>query len=205
MLWIWFCAAIVAALTVLIFKRMPIEFIYAASAKHKKQAFKIKIYNVDLIRDRKKGKDNKKKSKDKSDDKQKNDEFSFSQFMQWLKWVKDVYEEIKDGIGDVLLYLGKKAQCRNFTVHLDLGFKSAADTGIAAGAAYASVYSVASLVYYHLDIKKEELDIEVNPRFDKQCADLYIKSIFYLSPAHIIKVVLKLLKLNKKIRKIIKQ
>lgn len=204
-MWIWICALIliICALTILIFKRMPIEIIYAASAKHKKQAFRVKVYSIDIIRDKSKKSAKSKKKKDKKSKEKK--DFSFEKFMKWLSWIKDIYKAIKDCLTEVFEYLGKKAQCRNFTVHLDLGFESAADTGIAAGAAYGSVYGAASLVYNNLDIKKEELDIRVTPHFDNPCGDLYVKGIFYLSIAHIIKVVLMLLKVNKKIKQIIKQ
>ncbi len=200
MWWICLCVAIVAVLTILIFKRMPIELIYAASVKHKRQAFKVKVYSIDIIRDKSKKKEKKKLKKEKEKEK-----FTFSGFMQKVKWVKEIYKSVKEDIEEILKYLGKKASCRQFIIHLDLGFEDAAQTGIASGAAYGIVYGAASAIYNNLDITKEDMDIQVNPRFDKQCGDLYIKSIFYLSPAHIIKVVIMLLKINKKIKKIIKQ
>lgn len=201
MWWILICIAIVAIMTIFIFKRMPIEIIYAASAKHKKQAFRVKVYNIDIIRDKsKKTHKNKKKNKEKN-----KKEFSFELFMERIKWIKDIYNATKDRIKEVFLYLGKNGQCKNFTIHFDIGFKNAAHTGIASGVAYGVVYGGASLVYNNIDIKKEQMDIEVNPRFDKECADLYIKSIFCISPAHIIRVVMLLLKINKQIKQIIKQ
>lgn len=198
--WIVVCA-LIAALIILLFKRMPIEIIYAASAKHKKQAFRLKVYGIDLIRE-KNGKTKKpKKSKEKKKAKEEK-KFDFSEFMDLLGRVKDIYEHIKEGLSEIFSYLGKKARNIGLVIHLDLGFENAAHTGIASGAAYGSVYGAASMVYNNTSMKKENLDIEVNPRFDKPCADLYIKGIFYLSPAHIIRVVLMVLNIIKDIKKL---
>lgn len=201
MWWIWILAAAAILITLFIFKRMPIEIIYASSATHKKRAFKVKIYNINVIRDKKRVKDTPEKEKTEKKD----EEFGFSAFMESIERVKKIYKAASEGIAKMLKYLGKKTSCRNFTVHLDFGFENAAHTGIAAGAAYGIVYGVASIVYNNLNIKKEDMDIEVNPRFNKVCTDLYVKSIFRLSPAHIIKVLIMLFKINKDIKKIIKQ
>lgn len=201
--WIAVCAVILA-LVVLLFKRMPIEIIYAASAKYKKQAFRLKVYGINLIHEKKdKPAKKKKEKKPKKDEKEKN--FGFDEFMKLLGRVKDIYKRIKTGVGDVLSYLGKKTQCKGFVIHLDLGFSDAAQTGIASGAAYGSVYSAASLVYNNIKMDKKDLDIEVNPHFDVPCASLYIKGIFRLSPAHIIKVAFMLLGIYKDVKKIINE
>lgn len=205
--WIAVCA-VLAALAVLLFKRMPVEVIYAASATHKKHAFRLKIYGIDLIRDKKKPQKRKKieKNKPKNEkNEQKNEKkFGFSEFTDLLNRVKKVYNHVKGGLQKVFAYLGKKTQCKNFTIHLDLGFENAAHTGIAAGAAYGTVYGFASMVYNSLNMDKDALDIEVNPRFDRPCADLYIKGIFRISPAHIIKVFFMLLNILKEVKNIMK-
>lgn len=230
MWWIWVLAA--ATLAVIIaFKRMPIELIYASSATHKKRAFIVKIYGIKVIGDRrkpkkqknpeseknaeqeeskedKKGKDKDKKDKnggEKDKSEKKDEEIRYKGFMDGINRVKNIYKAASEGIVGILKYLGRKTKCENFTVHLDFGFESAAHTGIAAGVAYGVVYGAASLVYNNLCMEKEALDIEVNPRFDKLCTDLYIKGIFRLSPAHIIKVLIMLMKINKDIKTIIKQ
>ncbi len=201
--WIAVCAVLLA-LIILLFKRMPIEIIYAASAKYKKQALRVKVYGIDLIRE-KKGTHKKKKKTKKPKTEEKEKKFGFDEFMRLLGRVKDIYKRIKSGIGEILSYLGKKTQCKGFVIHLDLGFDDAAQTGIASGAAYGSVYGAASLVYNSLNMKKEDLDIEVNPHFDTPCASLYIKGIFRLSPAHIIRVIFMLLGVYKDVVKIIKE
>lgn len=213
---IWLCsiAAVIAVLTALSFIRLPIEFEYAASATHKKQMFQVRVCHIRLIRDRK----NKKKEdadtelvQDSSDSEdigkkqdtedEKDEKFGFSQFMKQIDWVKNIYELTKKDLEDIFSYLRSRARCRNLTVHLDFGFEDAAQTGIAGGVAYGVVYGFASLVYNNLSLRKDDMDLEVNPRFDKQCTDLYIKSIFCLAPAHIIKVLAMLLAVHKKIRK----
>lgn len=206
----WWIAvfAVLAVLAVLLFKRMPVEVIYAASATHKRHAFRLKIYGIDLIRDKKTPKKRRKIAKNKpknEENEQKNEKkFGFSEFTDLLNRVKKVYNHIKEGLREVLAYLGRKTQCSGFTVHLDLGFENAAHTGIAAGAAYGTVYGFASMVYNSLSMDKDALDIEVNPRFDRPCADLYIKGIFRISPAHIIKVFFMLLSIFKKVKNIMK-
>lgn len=225
-MWIvWLCciAAVLAVLTALAFKRMPIEFEYAASAAHKKQKFQIRVCHIRLIRDKKKkaeeGEEQEKKNgtgvvkdskmhknKDSGQDsEEKSDEFGFSQFMEQIDRVKDIYDLIKADIEDVFTYLRDRARCRNLTVHLDFGFEDAAQTGIAAGVAYGVVYGFVSLIYNNLSLRKDDMDIAVNPHFNKQCVDLYIKSIFCLSPAHIIRVLVMLFAIYRKVRKINKQ
>ena len=216
-MWIvWLCsiAAVLAVLVALSFIRLPIEFEYAASATHKKQMFQVRVCHIRLIRDRKNKKkedadagfvqdssDEEKKEEKQEPQEEKKEEFGFSQFMKQVDWVKNIYEIIKKDLEDIFSYLRSRARCRNLTVHLDFGFEDAAQTGIAGGVAYGLVYSFASLVYNNLSLRKDDMDIAVNPRFDKQCTDLYIKSIFCLAPAHIIKVLAMLLAVHKKIRK----
>ena len=218
-MWIvWLCvlAAVLAALTVLIFLRLPFEFEYAASAARQEQRFQIRICGIRLIRG--KGQEDKTEKAAQAEEKKahkpqesdeekngKNDEFGFSQFMERIDGVKHIYKLVKSDIEDILTYLKTRIQCRNLTVHLDFGFSDAAQTGIAAGVAYGVVYGFASIVYNNLPLRKDDMDIAVTPHFNRQCADFYTKSIFCLSIAHIIKVLTMLLAIHKKIKKIKKQ
>lgn len=216
---VWLCciAVFIAALIAAAFIRMPIEFEYMSSAQNNKQVFRVRVCRINLIRDKEKKADDdsgkRRKKKDKGQKKahkgvkndKKNEKFGFSQFMERIDRVKRIYRLIEEDIQDVFGYLKSKTMCQNFTVHLDFGFDDAAKTGIAAGVAYGVVYGFASIVYNNITLDKNDMDIAVNPHFDRQCTDLYIKSIFCLSFAHIIKVLAILLKINKKIRKTIKQ
>lgn len=218
-MWIvWLCvlAAVLAALTVLIFLRLPFEFEYITSAERKEQRFQVRICGIRLIRGNGKNDKGEKESpaqKEKvhkpqeadEEKKGKNDEFGFSQFIERIDWVKHIYKLIKADVEDVFTYLKTRARCRNLTLHLDFGFSDAAQTGIAAGVAYGVVYGVASMFYNNLLLRKDDMDIAVTPHFNRQCADFYAKSIFCLSIAHIIKVLMMLLAIHKKIKKINKQ
>ena len=218
-MWIvWLCviAAVLAVLTVLVFLRLPFEFEYAASAERQKQKFQIRICGIRLLR----GEDKSDKTEEESpaqkvkahkpqkseEEKDENkEEFGFSQFMERIDWVKHIYELVKADVEDIFMYLKTRARCRNLTLHLDFGFSDAAQTGIAAEVAYGVVYGFASMVYNHLSLRKDDMDIAVTPYFNQQCADFYAKSIFCLSIAHIIKVLTMLLAIHRKIKKINKQ
>ena len=150
-MWIvWLCciAAVLAVLTALAFKRMPIEFEYAASAAHKGQKFQVRVCHIRLIRDKRKKteegdrKDEKKhcrrgarwqNAQNKSggqDSEKKSDEFGFSQFMEQIGRVKDIYDLIKADIEDVFTYLRDRARCRNLTVILTLDLKMQRKQGL---------------------------------------------------------------------------
>lgn len=207
MLWKWILVIVFGIFLIFIFKRMPIEIMYAFSAAHEQQKFNIKIYGIELWRqknkkkdkDKKKDKTKDKKNDDKKDNKQKKS--SFSGFMNEINRVKEVYEAGKNGLIKVLKYLGKKTKIKNFTIHLEAGFENAAHTGIAGGAAYATVYGAAGLVYNNTSIKKENLDIEVVPQFNRECVNLYTKTALGISIAQIIVVLVILLRTYMQIKK----
>lgn len=203
-MWWMAVGVLLSAIIILLFIRMPIEILYAVSAKYQKQAFRVKICGIEVFRE--KDDDSKKKKekteKEESANKEKK-KFGFDEFMDLLDKVCAIIKKVNEGIVKILSYLGRKTHCSKFIIHLDLGFEDAAQTGVASGAAYGTVYSTASMVYNNIKMDIEDLDIEVNPHFDKPCASLYIKGIFRLSAAHIIRVAFMALGVAKDVYKIL--
>lgn len=182
---------------------MRVEVVYAASAVKRKQLIRIRIFHITVYNSRANQEEQlKREKKRKKNVDEKQEKFSYAAFKATLNRVKKVYELSKDEYLHVLSYLSDKTSFQNFTIHLDIGFEDAAHTGLAAGAAYGIVYGIAGLLYRHLSLNRERMDIQVNPRFQQLCADLYVKSIFCASMVHIIRVILMLYHINRKIAQV---
>lgn len=136
----------------------------------------------------------------KQDEERENTEFSFSVFMKKLRFYDAVYTALKPDMEKFLVHFRKKLRIPKYVMHLDLGFADAANTGVAAGAAYALVYGVAALIYNHLNLQKKDLDIYVTPHFHNPKLDFYFNGIFRLRFAHIIRALFMLLCIYKKFK-----
>ncbi len=171
------------------------EYLWAAG----ENVFKVKVWGVKIYTGNKKDKADESEpqayKKDKSD---KDAKMGFSEFMGGLSAFKKITKDMDDDINRLLKYLKNKLSCKMLTFKLDVGFEDAALTGIAAGAAYALVYGLASVVYNTVGIHK--MDINVNPVFGKACVNVYAKSIFTIAPVHIIRILCMVLSIRGKIK-----
>lgn len=199
-MWYYWLIAIVALIICLSYIPLPLEIEYKFSAETKKNSLKIKVVHYAVVSDKKKKKKEKVENDSESQDLVEKERMGFSEFMKTISRVKGVLGELKGDITKVLNYLKKKLDCKVLKVHLVTGFDEAALTGMASGVAYGVVYGTAAMIYNTVGIK--EMDIKVTPNFNRFCVDLYVKSIFTISFAHIIRVIFMLLRIFKKAKKI---
>ncbi len=182
--YIWLCAVLALLILLLLFPlRLRIEYGFCKNAK--KQRLTVWLNGLRLL----KNDFEKKKDKTKKDAKpSKENKDAYGGFMDKLRFYDALYTHLKADIENVLKFLQRKHAIPKFTLHLDLGFNDAAQTGIAAGAAYALVYGVAGLIYNNLNLKKKDLDVAVTPHFHSPKIDFYFNGIFRLRAVHIISV-----------------
>lgn len=184
---------------------MPAQIVYEVCPEKPKKVFEVRVWGVKIYPWGKNGTkeaDGDSASTDKKaevpdDENGKPD--GFSEFMEKTEQTKAVFESVRDDIKQILEFLRKKSGCRLLELKLTLGFDDAAATGIAAGAAYGLVYGAASLIHNSIGVKK--LDVAVNPVFNKNCLEFYVKGIFTIAPVHIIKVLRLVLAMTRKIKK----
>ena len=208
-MWYYWLLAIVALIVILLHIPIPFELEYqyggnaADDANADVKKLKFKIAHITVVSGKKKNKP-KKESELKKSKKSENDDSGkkkgFKAFMDAISGVKNIIKELKPDISRMLGYLKKKIDCRLLRIHLEAGFDDAAKTGIAAGAAYGTVYGAAAMIYNTVGVK--DMDIQVRPNFMQSGVRLYIKSIFTISLAHIIRAVFMLLKMYRKVKRL---
>ena len=131
-----------------------------------------------------------------------NEDGGFAHFMEKLRFYDALYTALKPDVIKLLVYFQKKLRIPKYVMHLDFGFPDAANTGVAAGAAYALVYGFAALIYNHLNLKKKDLDVYVVPHFHDAKIDFYFNGIFKLRFVHIIRALFMLLNIYSSFKKI---
>jgi len=195
-MWYYWLLAIVALIVMLLYIPLPFELEYQLDTNADIKKLKFKIAHITVVSSKKKKKPKPKKEKSADPNKKK----GFRAFMDAISRVKNIMKELKPDIARMLGYLRKKIDCRLLRIHLEAGFDDAAKTGIAAGAAYGAVYGAAAMVYNTVGVK--DMDINVRPNFTQSGVRLYIKSIFTISIAHIIRVVFMLLGMYRKAKRV---
>lgn len=143
----------------------------------------------------------KKEKKEKPEKEKEKEPFSFDREKARLEKYINIFENIKQDIGNILKYTGGKALVfENVKVHLEFGFENAMNTGIFTGLANGFIYSVLGVIHQHS--KLEKMDINVQPVFDKTCFCADVGCILRSKNVHIIIIAFNVLKILRKIRKI---
>ena len=144
----------------------------------------------------------KKEKKPKKDKPKKEKEpFSYEKEKARLEKYISIFEEIKEDIGRILEYTGGRAIVfENVKVHTEFGFSDAMHTGIFTGVINGFVYSV--LGFIHHKTKLVNMDVQVQPVFDKICFFTDCQCIVKSKNAHIIIIALNVLRILRKIRKV---
>lgn len=189
--YIWLCVIALLVLLILLFPlKVRVEFGYSKNAAKKRLTVWLNgfiIYKNSFDE----------KTNEKKPAKQKieteNKDGGFASFMGKLRFYDALYSELKPDIVKLLAFFQKKLCIYKYVMHLDLGFPDAANTGIAAGAAYALVYGLAALIYNRLNLKKKDLDVYVTPHFHNAKIDFYFNGIFGFRLVHIIRALFMLL------------
>lgn len=194
--YIWLCAVLAFVVLLLLFPlRLRVEYGYSKNAS--RQRLTVWLNGLRLLQNNFERKKVKTETEEKPKDAAKD---QYGSFMDKLRFYDALYTHLKPDVVKVLKYLQGKLAIPKYTMHLDLGFADAAQTGMAAGAAYALVYGVAGLIYNNLNLNKKNLDVAVTPQFHHPKIDFYFNGIFRLRLVHIIKVLFMLLGVYKKYR-----
>lgn len=195
--YVWFGCGLALLIIILFFPVcLRLQFAYSKNAGNKKR-LSVWLGGIRVVKNDFNAE--KKLKKDKPHDNKTNDDSQvFDSFMDKLRYYEALFDEIKEDLLRTSVYFKNKLFIPNFTLHLDLGFSDAAQTGMASGAAYALVYGVAALIYNNLDLKKKNLDVNVTPHYNEPKLDFYFNGIFRLRMVHIIKVLLFIVRIYNK-------
>ncbi len=110
------------------------------------------------------------------------------------------FNETKGTISDILEYISKKSiEVEEITFISDFGFENAMHTGIFTGLYNGIVYSVLGLIHHHLLLKN--MEVKLNPNFQKPCFIIHSKCILKIKTVHTIIIAFGVLKLWKKWKK----
>lgn len=194
--YVWLGVACLLLLLLLLFPlRLRVEYGYSKNAAKQRLTVWVNGISVFKTEFEKKEKSPAPPKTDKTEDD------GFSGVMKKIRFYDAAFAHLKSDLIRLLSYFKKKLRIPCYTMHLDLGFADAANTGIAAGAAYAVVYSLAALIYNQLNLKKKDLDVYVTPHFHSVRTDFYFNGIFCLRFVHIIKALIMLLGIYNKFKK----
>lgn len=145
------------------------------------------------------GKEKSKKEK-KPKEKKEKEKFSFEKQKAKLEKYIGIFKSIKADLGKILDYLTKRATVfENISVEVEFGFENAMHTGIFTGLLNGFVYSV--LGFIHNKAVLENMDVNIQPLFEKPCFKASGVCILRSKPVHIIVIAGWVLKILRKIRK----
>lgn len=141
-----------------------------------------------------------KKEKKPKKDKPEKEPFSYEKEKARLEKYIGIFEEIKEDIGRILEYTGGRALVfENVKVHTEFGFPDAMHTGIFTGVMNGFVYSVLGLIHHKSRLL--DMDVQIQPVFDRICFFTDCQCIVKSKNAHIIIIALNVLRILRKIRK----
>ncbi len=188
-------ALILILIFALLFFKMQAGIEYLHSGKEQKLIVHLRILGIPIkiripLNKKKKAKKEVKKSDNKKQNKKK---LTFSRFKKICSGIYSAYCESKNDIKNVLSDLRQKIEFKTVDFKVHFGLSDAAKTGIATGAAWTSSSCLVSVINQMFGIKK--IDLNVTPDFNRECFNLYVKSILILRPVHIISIGLKALKI----------
>ena len=126
--------------------------------------------------------------------------FSYEKQKAKLDRYIKLFNMIKEDAVQILKYASEKAVVfENVDVTIDFGFEDAMQTGIFTGLLNGFVYSVLGIIHHTSTL--ENMNVNIQPIFDKECFNSRIKCILRLKNVHIIIIVINVLKLIRKIKK----
>ena len=188
-------ALILILIFALLFLKIQAGIEYLHSGKEQKLIVHLCILGIPIkiripLNKKKKAKKEIKKSENKKQSKKR---LTFSRFKKICSGIYSAYSESKNDIKEVLSDLRQKIEFKTVDFKVHFGLSDAAKTGIATGAVWTSSSCLVSVINQMFGIRK--IDLDVVPDFNRECFNLYIKSILILRPVHIISIGLKALKI----------
>ncbi len=154
--------------------------------------FKFRLFNSTEKKD-KPHKKTEKKPKEKQP-------FSFEREKAKIEKYIKTFESIKADIVKTLQYMARRAVVfDNVEVESEFGFSDAMHTGIFTGILNGFVYGILGVVHHHSKLR--QMNVNLQPVFEKTCFDVRIRCILHLKTVHTIVIAVNVLKILRKIKK----
>ena len=147
------------------------------------------FFKFDLVKDRKKPKEQKKK-----------EHTSFEEKRDKVSRYIEIFEQIKDEASKILDYTAKRAVVfEKIYTDIEFGFEDAMHTGIFTGVLNGFVYGVLGFIHQHSNLS--DMQVKIQPMFENPCFRIETGCIVRLKNVHIIIVAINILKILRKLRK----
>ncbi len=192
-------AILVAAVVLLLFIPIRFEVDFKRDALQNKVTATLKYAGLKFrLFDNTEKKD---KPRKKTEKKPKEKEpFSFEREKKKIEKYLKVFESIEADIVKTLQYMARRAVVfDNIEVESEFGFSDAMHTGIFTGILNGFVYSILGVVHHHSRLR--QMNVNLQPVFEKTCFDVRIRCILHLKTVHTIVVAVNVLKILRKIKK----
>lgn len=192
-------AILVAAVALLLFIPIRFEVDYKRDALENKVTATLKYAGLKLrLFDNTEKKDKPEKRTEKKP--KEKEPFSFEREKKKIEKYVKVFESIKADIIKTLQYMARRAVVvDNIEVESEFGFSDAMHTGIFTGILNGFVYSVLGVIHHHSTLR--QMNVNLQPVFEKTCFDVRIRCILHLKTVHTIVVAVNVLKILRKIKK----
>ena len=191
-------AAILILLAVLILIPVSLEIIYENKEGHNAAVtLKYGLITYKIYPNEKKPKKDKEHEKEEKID---NEPFSFEKKKEELERYIKIFSIIKDDVQKILSYMAKRAVVFDkIEIKSEFGFDDAMKTGIFTGLYNGFVYSVLGVI--HHNSKLRDMQVNLNPDFEKKCFNNRFCCILHIKTAHIMIIAFNVLKIYRKIKK----
>lgn len=191
-------AAILILLAVLLLIPVRLEIIYENKEGHSAAVtLKYGLITYKIYPNEKKPKKDKEQEKEEKTD---NEPFSFEKKKEELERYIKIFSIIKDDVQKVLSYMAKRAVVFDkIEIKSEFGFNDAMKTGIFTGLYNGFVYSVLGVI--HHNSKLRDMQVNLNPDFEKKCFNNRFCCILHIKTAHIMIIAFNVLKIYRKIKK----
>ncbi|MBR4173627.1 MAG: DUF2953 domain-containing protein [Clostridia bacterium] len=191
-------AAIFLLIAVLLMIPIRLELLYENSEeKEKKAVLRYGFIKFVLYPTKKKDKPEKEEKEEKKEEEK--EPFSFEKKKAELEKYIRIFKIIKDDAEKILSRLAKRAAVFDrIEVESEFGFDDAMQTGIFTGLYNGFVYSILGVIHHTSHL--HEIDVKLNPNFEKKCFFCRFYCILHLKTVHIIIIAFNVLKIYRKIK-----
>lgn len=141
-----------------------------------------------------------KETEEKEDKQLDKEPFSFEKKKEELEKYIRIFGIIKGDVQKVLTYMAKRAVVFDkIEIKSEFGFDDAMKTGIFTGLYNGFVYSVLGVV--HHTSKLRDMEVKLNPNFEKKCFNNHFCCILHIKTVHIMIIAFNVLRIYRKIKK----
>ena len=191
-------AAILILLAILLLIPVKLEIVYENKEAHNAAVtLKYGLITYKIYPNEKKPKKDKEQEKEEKTD---NESFSFEKKKEELERYIKIFNIIKGDVQKILSYMAKRAVVFDkIEIKSEFGFDDAMKTGIFTGLYNGFVYSVLGVI--HHNSKLRDMQVNLNPDFEKKCFNNRFCCILHIKTAHIMIIAFNVLKIYRKIKK----